>query len=124
MRDLFNVINSLSGDMNVRIFPENISVELLPEKFALYFDSKIEKIRDGLIGDGLVLTDQETSESSLLDDGVGLEEFQTIGTTQLKEQFKDMNKKYCIGDGSVFTGQETSESLVLDLILAFLKTIS
>ena len=98
MRDLFNVINSLSGDMNVRIFPENISVELLPEKFALYFDSKIEKIRDGLIGDGLVLTDQETSESSLLDDGVGLEEFQTIGTTQLKKQFKEMNKKYCIGD--------------------------
>ena len=99
MRDLFNIVNSLSGDRNEKILPENICIEILPEKFALYFDSKIQKLRNSLIEDIPISVDQENDvENSIIEDETGLNQFQTINILQLKAQFKDMNKKYCVGD--------------------------
>ena len=97
MKDLFNIVNSLSGDMNPKIFPENIPIEVLPEKFALYFDSKIEGIRNSLLGGTTINTEMDV-ENTLLEEKTGIEEFQVITILQLKKQFDEMNKKYFIGD--------------------------
>ena len=100
-KDLFNIVNSLSGEKNEKILPESINPQELPDKFAQYFENKIQMIRESLnkeLGNLTTTENVEENSNSLHRNQPSLDVFMSITTEKLKSQFKDMNKKYCEGD--------------------------
>ena len=94
LKIIFNVVKELSNDKNQNIYPVSIKKDELPDKFAEFFDQKIDNIRKNIAEQNTPpLSQHHNSDGRVRETGPLLKEFKTLNMNELQDLFKKMRKK-------------------------------
>ena len=93
------MVKELSNDKNQYIYPVSIKKDELPDKFAEFFDQKIDNIRKNIAEQNTPpLSQHHNSDGRVRETGPLLKEFKQLNMNELQDLFKKMNKKFYPND--------------------------